>query len=136
MLNETIITGRFTDTPELKTTPSGKSVTSFTLANNTGYGDNERTNWIDCVAWNKSAENICKFFTKGSRITVVGELTTRQYEDKNGNKRKAVEVLVNKFEFMDGRKEEKIDPDPLAEVAQKIENAGFEEVDDTEDLPF
>lgn len=135
MLNETIITGRFTDTPELKTTPSGKSVTSFTLANNTGYGDNERTNWIDCVAWNKTAENICKFFTKGSRITVVGELTTRQYEDKNGNKRKAVEVLVNKFEFMDGKKEEN-QTDPLAELSQKIENAGFEEIDDTEDLPF
>ena len=134
MLNTVSIMGRLTASPELKTTQSGKSVCSFTIANDTGYSEHKQTNWIDAVAWNGCAETIAKCFTKGSRIAITGRLQTRSYEDKNGNKRKVCEVIVTDFDFVDKKSEGSEAP---AE-AQEFSNAGsddFTEIPD-EDLPF
>lgn len=131
-MNNVIILARISHDLELKTTTTGKSVLTFTVANDTGYGENKQTNWIDCVAWGQQAEVIARNFTKGSRILLQGELQTRNWEDKNGNKRKSVEVIVRNFAFIDKKSEQGM-PDPLQTVQENLN--GFAEVDD-EDLPF
>jgi single-strand DNA-binding protein len=102
MLNVAAIQGRFTQEPELKTTSSGVPVLSFCLAVERQYvksGEERQADFIDCVAWKNIAEFISKYFSKGSMIVLEGSIQTRNFEDKNGNKRKAVEFLVNKACF-------------------------------------
>lgn len=106
MLNIVAIIGRFVRTPELKKTKDGTSVTSFVLANDT-YGKDE-ANFIDCVAWRNTAETICRFFEQGSVIGIDGRLQTRYYEDRNGNKQKSTEIVVNNITFCE-KKEKKTD---------------------------
>ena len=104
MLNTVILMGRLTADPELKKTPSGVSVTSFTVAVNRSYGKQERqTDFIECVAWRNTAEFICKYFRKGQMIAVQGSIQTRSYQDKQGNKRKAVEVQADNVSFADSK---------------------------------
>lgn len=101
-LNKVIIMGRITRDLELKTTPSGVSVLSFTVAverNFAKQGEERQTDFIDCVAWRQQAEFIKRFWDKGRLIAIEGELQTRTYDDKNGNKRKVVEVVVNNVSF-------------------------------------
>ena len=105
-MNNVNLVARLTATPELKSTPSGKSVCNFTLAVQRRFKDTEGkpvVDFIDCVSWGNQAEFICKWFDKGVRVGVTGELQTRTYTDKDGNNRKAVEVLVNTVEFADGK---------------------------------
>ncbi len=133
-LNKATLMGRLTSDPELRSTNSGKSVINFTLAVDKPYNkenDHPEANFIDVVAWNSTAENISKFFSKGSRIIVDGSLQTRTYEDKDGKKRKSTEVLVNSFEFVDRKS------DVLS--AEKENNAPDNIVDDSsdsDDLPY
>ena len=97
MLNVAVVMGRLTADPELRHTASGLSVTSFTLAVDRNYskaGTERQTDWIDVVAWRQTAEFVCKYFTKGQMMAVNGTIQTRSYEDKNGNKRKAVEIVA------------------------------------------
>src|SRR6218665_1285283 len=96
-LNTITLVGRTTADVELKTTTSGKSVASFTLANN-GY--NDATNFINVVAWNKTAELLAQYAPKGKQLAITGRLTTRGYDDKDGNKRTATEVVVNDFQLL------------------------------------
>ena len=91
-LNIVGISGRLTRDPELRTTQSGKQVTSFTLAVN-GYREND-TSFIDVVAWNKTAEIVSSYTHKGDLLTVSGRLQQRKYEDKSGNSRSVVEVIA------------------------------------------
>lgn len=127
-MNKVMIMGRMANDPELRTTQSGISVTSFTVAvERPPVKDKEReTDWIDVVAWRGTAEFICKYFGKGSPIIVSGTLQSRNWEDKEGNKRKAVEVQADGVEFVPKTKDTK---------AGQKENDAFTEVDD-EDLPF
>lgn len=104
-INFSIISGRLTATPEIKKTPSNKSVATFTVAVNTGFGENAKVNYIDCVAWEKTAEFIGKYFNKGSAICVEGRTTTRTWEDTDGKKHKAVELIVNEAHFMGGKED-------------------------------
>ena len=128
MLNSVNLMGRFTDIPLLKTTTSGKSVVTFTLAVPRNYSK-DTTDFIDCVAWEKTAEHISRFYTKGSLICIEGEIQTRTYQDKNGNNRKATEVVVRGTHFC----EKKQDTTP---VSNATSNTNFEEIEDDEDLPF
>lgn len=102
MLNTVIIMGRFSCDPELKHTPEGTSVTSFSLAvsrpKRVRDGEKE-VDWIDCVAWQSTAEFIVKYFKKGDLTVVEGRLKTCNYEDKHGNKKKIVEVTVKNINF-------------------------------------
>jgi single-strand DNA-binding protein len=130
--NLVVLTGRLVANPEIKTTPSGKSVCSFTIAVDRGYGDNKETDFITCVAWEKTAEFISKYFNKGSEIGIEGSIQTRKWTDKNGNNRTAFEIRVSNTQFIGGKKEASVDP--LIEVAQKVES--FTEITDDSDLPF
>ena len=98
-MNVVAIQGRMADDPELKHTPSGVAVTSFTLAVDRYSKEERKTDWVDVVAWRQTAEFICKYFTKGQMIAVTGSIQTRNYEDKNGNKRKAVEIVAKEVSF-------------------------------------
>lgn len=129
-MNKVIIMGRMAADPELRTTQSGISVTSFTVAvDRPKLKDNEQeTDWIDVVAWRHTAEFVCRYFGKGSPIIVSGTLQSRNWEDKAGQKRKAIEVLADGVEFVPKTKE--------TDKAEKPkENDEFMAVDD-EDLPF
>lgn len=102
MLNLIAIQGRLAADPEMRQTTTGKSVASFTLACDRGRKDangNSQTDWISCTAWEKTAGFICKYFQKGSLIVIDGRLQTRQYQDKNGQNRTAVEIVANNVNF-------------------------------------
>lgn len=95
-MNTVVLMGRLTKDLDLKETSGGKTYTGFCIAVDDGK---DNTYFIDCKAWNKTAENIAKFFKKGDKIAVTGKLTTRTWEDDSGNKRKVTEVIVNTFDF-------------------------------------
>lgn len=101
-INKVILGGRLTADPELKQTNSGKPVCSFTLAVNRRFSQNNEVDFITCVAWNKTAEFVSKYFKKGSSLCVVGAVQTRSFE-QNGQKRYATEVQVDEALFVDGR---------------------------------
>lgn len=131
--NKSFIAGRLTADPELKKTQSGLSVTSFTIAvNRPKDKDGDRVaDFIDCVAWRNTAEFICKYFSKGSAIFVEGSMQTRSYEDKNGNKRKAVELLIHEVKFVESKK----DGQPVSEAP--VTFADYAEInEDSDELPF
>ena len=105
MLNRIILMGRLTADPELRTTPSGVSVASFSIAVERNYQSNgeRQTDFINCVAWRQTGEFISRFFQKGRMIAVEGSLQTRKYEDKTGAKRTAYDVVVDQAYFADSR---------------------------------
>ena len=108
MLNSAIIMGRLTAAPELKTTPNGVSVTSFRVAVDRNFvrqGEERQADFIDVVAWRQTAEFVSRYFRKGSMIAVQGSIQTRNYEDRNGNKRTAIEIVADNVSFC-GDKEE------------------------------
>ena len=132
MLNSVNLTGRLTVVPELKTTNSGTSVVTFSVAVQRNYKDAEGkypTDFINCVAWRSVADFISRNFTKGQLITVEGSLQTRSYETKNGEKRTAVEVIVERPHFC-GDKKESSTPTP----AVQFDEPPAESSDD--ELPF
>ena len=108
MLNLVALTGRITHDPEMRRLDSGVPVTNFSIAVQRNYksGDDYSTDFIDCVAWRGTSEFIGKYFKKGSMITVVGNLETRRFVDKDGNNRKAVEVNVREAHFGDSAKKD------------------------------
>lgn len=102
MLNVVAIMGRLVADPELKTTQSGISVCSFRIACDRNFarqGEQRQADFIDIVAWRQQADFVCKYFQKGSLIAIEGSLQTRQYQDKNGNNRTAVEVVTSNVSF-------------------------------------
>jgi single-strand DNA-binding protein len=146
MLNVIALMGRLVANPELKQTQSGIAVTSFTIACDRSYckaGQERQTDWIDCVAWRSSAEFISRYFGKGQLIAVQGELQTRNYTDRDGNKRKATEVVVSQAHFAESKKESsnntyKSKPKEQEKQADiSADDTGdFEEIPDDGDLPF
>ena len=131
-MNNITLTGRLTKDIELKTLNSGSKVASFCLASDRRQKDGKVTDFIDCVAWGKTAEVLAQWVKKGNLIGVVGTLQTRQYDDSNGNKRKATEVVVDRVEFFGGQQETKKEapaPAPEPTVAEVIEEVAGE-------LPF
>ena len=135
MLNTICLVGRVVHNPELKNTPTGNAVTTFAVAverSRSGQDGQKVVDYIDVVAWRKTAEFVSKYFRKGSWIAVNGSLQTRTYEDKNGNKRKVYEVLADNIHFCGG-KSEAVASDPL----DGLKDFGvYIEEDDGDDLPF
>ena len=108
MLNNAVIMGRLVADPELRTTGNGNSVTTFTVAVDRRFvrqGEERQTDFIDIVAWRQTAEFVSRYFRKGSMIAVQGSIKTRMYEDKNGNKRKAVEIVADNASFCGSKAE-------------------------------
>lgn len=141
MLNSIIVMGRLTADPELRSTSSGLSVTSFTVAVDRGYartGEERKTDFIPVVAWRQTADFVSKYFRKGSMIAVQGSLQTRNYEDKNGNKRVAYEIIADQVSFCGSKAETGSgNYDPVSPSSYNNSSADdFSSVVDDDDLPF
>lgn len=140
MLNVAVLMGRLTAQPELKTTPSGTSVTSFSIAVERNYapkGQERETDFINVTAWRQTAEFVCKYFDKGSMIAVEGSIQTRKYQDKHGNNRVSVEVVANQVSFCGSKNEgantrQQEPSNPLDVDADD----DFEDLPDDDMLPF
>ena len=130
MLNKAILNGRLTKAPELKQTQNGKSVCSFTIAVDRSR-DREKTDFIPIVAWGKTAEFVNQWFGKGDLITIVGRIEVRNYEDKNGNKRTATEIIAEEVLFGGSKNTANASEKPA-----ESKNGGVEKIDDDGYLPF
>jgi len=142
MFNLVVLTGRLTADPELKNTPNGVPVTSFSIAVNRNYraGEEQQTDFINIVAWRQRAEFITKYFTKGSMIGIEGSIQTRRYQDKNGNNRTAFEVVANNVQFVESKRDSSGAPSMPGEPAS-FSNADANDFADLgsvtdDDLPF
>ncbi|MDR1692541.1 MAG: single-stranded DNA-binding protein [Oscillospiraceae bacterium] len=154
MLNKVILMGRLTREPELRTTQSGVSVVSFTLAverDFTARGEEKATDFIDIVAWRSTADFVSKYFRKGQLVAAEGRLQTRKWEDKEGNKRTSFEVVADNVYFAERKQEGYGAPPPQDAPPQRRPQrdsggpppfqldapATFAELDDDDgDLPF
>ena len=145
MLNQIIIQGRMSRDPELRRTGSGLAVTSFNVAverdfPNKDTGEKE-VDFIDCVAWRQTGEFISKYFTKGMMIVVSGRLQIRPWTDKDGNKRKTAEIVVDNAYFGEGKKKKEEAPStaftPWMYGGVKPATSDFALLDDDDaQLPF
>lgn len=134
--NKVILGGRLTADPELKQTPQGVSVTTFSIAVNR-RGKEAQTDFINCQAWRQTAEFICKFFKKGSSICISGSIQTRSWTDQQNVKRYATDVVADEAFFVDA----KADGVPTgsfndAPAFQTQQAPKFEEIASDDDLPF
>ena len=112
MLNSCNFQGRLAADPELRTTQSGISVTSFRMAVDRSKADedgNRQVDWLSFTAWRNTAEFICKYFSKGSQMVVESHCQTRKYQDKNGEDRIATEFIVDKAHFCGPKTEQRVD---------------------------
>lgn len=140
MLNVVALMGRLVAAPQLRQTTTGKNVASFRVAVDRGRKDangQNQADFFDIVAWDKSAEFICRYFQKGSMIAVEGRLQSRNYQDKNGSNRTAIEVVTSNVSFA-GNKE----PAQSQNVANSAVSAPvaasneYTPIEDDGDLPF
>ena len=135
-MNTVQIIGRLTADPELKHTQGGKEFSRFTVAVDRAVkaGEEKQTDFINIVAWNQTAEFICKYFTKGQRIALTGSIRTGDYTDKDGKKRYTFDIWVNNVEFCESKKEAA----PAGNQNQESEkpNATYREIPSGDDLPF
>ena len=135
MLNKAILMGRLVRDPEMRRTQSNTAFASFTLAIDRDRKDadgNKQTDFIDCVAWSYTAEFLCKYFTKGSMAVVCGRIQSRNWEDKNRNKRTSIEVNGDEINFGESKKQ-------VASKTSQVDANGFDDVSDTfddSDVPF
>ena len=137
MLNHSVIMGRLVRDPEIRRTNSGKAVCSFTIACDKP-GKDSGASFIDCVAWEKTADFVSNYFMKGSAIIVEGRLETRQYETKDGQKRTATEVVVSQVHFCEKKKDDALATGGTIPNGSIFpENHGnFEPLDNDAALPF
>lgn len=129
MLNKAILMGRLTADPELRRTQSGTSVTSFTLAVGRSFAKpgEQQTDFIDIVAWSKTAEFVAKWFTKGQLVAVAGRIQVRNWEDKNGQKRRSFEIIAEEAHFAEPKRDQPGTATPEAEYTPLADDG---------DLPF
>ena len=124
MFNLVVLTGRLTADPELKTTPNGISVCTFSIAVDRAFkkGEEKQTDFLNVVCWRSTAEFVSKWFTKGNLIGIEGSIQTRKYTDKDGNNRTAFEIVANNVHFVESKKTSNVDisADPLQDVADKL----------------
>ena len=143
-MNIIALIGRLTESPELKQTNSGKSVVSTNIAVDRPFSK-DTTDFIPVVVWNQSADYLSRYANKGTKVAITGKLTTRKYEDKNGNKRTAFEVVADTVEICDSAKESSTEakstpstymPDAYSTPTFASNSQNFEEIPNDGDLPF
>lgn len=131
MLNNVVIMGRLTRDPELRRTQSGTAVTSFTMAVDRDFksqsGEKE-TDFIDVVAWRNTGEFAAKYLSKGRMAAVEGRIQVRDWQDKDGNRRKSVEVVADNVYFADSKRDSK--------PQESRDDQEFDEIEDDGDFPF
>lgn len=140
-VNKVIILGRVGKKPELRHTPSGASVTSFGVATSEKYKDKntneykENTEWHNVVVWGKTAENVSKYIDKGRQLFIEGKLSTRKWQDKDGNDKYTTEIIASTVQFLGDSKSESNAP----KNSSNNELKGFEIKEDSfssDDIPF
>ena len=158
MLNHIVLMGRLTRDPELRTTQSGISVTSFRIAVDRDFGGRDggerQTDFIDCVAWRQTGEFVSKYFHKGSMIVVSGRLQMRDWTDREGNKRTSAEVVCDNVYFGDSKRDSEgsnysqnsygsqsgnyggYNSAPQSAPAPQVSPSPYEELEDDGELPF
>ena len=159
MYNKAIVMGRLTADPELRQTPSGVAVTSFSIAVNRAFTNRQtgerQTDFLDIVAWRQTAEFVCRYFSKGRPILIEGVIQTRTYVDKSGQNRRAWEIVADSAHFADSRPQDgsgapmpassqpypapqqySSAPQAQAPAYQSGSVDDFAEIDDDGDLPF
>ena len=137
MINKVILMGRMTRDPELRHTGKGTPVTTFSIAIDNGYGDNKRTDFVNCLAWNKTAEFVTKYFTKGKMIIVIGRITTRSWETQDGKRAYATEVIANEVNFGESKTSPQLNtPQTAAQPPMQDDDDDFTPLDEDDDLPF
>ena len=143
-MNRVVLVGRLTKDPETRATQNGVTVCNFTVACDRPYvrqGEERQADFINCIAWRQTGEFVNKYFVKGNRIALNGSIQTRSWDDKNGNKRYATEVVVDHVEFVQSKSEgnqptaqpQTTPSDPTGDID------GFmpmEDIGDLDDLPF
>lgn len=128
-MNQVILVGRTTDSPELKVTQSGKSVINMSIAVKRPFSK-DVTDFFQCVAWEKNAEFISRYVNKGDKIGINGVLATRSWTNQDGEKRTSVEILINSVELLSTNNKSDTEP-------QFNNNSpNFEEIKTDDDLPF
>lgn len=139
MLNRIEIMGRLTRDPEQRRTGNGTAVTSFTLAVDRDFasqGQEKETDFIDCVAWRSTAEFVSKYFTKGCMAVVTGRLQIRNWNDKDGNKRRSAEVVADGVYFGDSKRDGESKPQNPAKPQEPVTDDYDPITDDDSELPF
>lgn len=143
MLNIIALMGRIVAEPELRHTPNGIATCTFRIAVERSFaraGEERKADFIDIVTWRKTAEFVCKYFGKGSLIAVNGSLQTRSYEDKNGNRRTAYEVVADNIHFAESKASGGAGKTSFTPAAENVDIKDgpddFAVIDSDEDLPF
>ena len=139
MINKVILMGRLTKDPELRYTNNKTPVCSFTIAVNNGYGEKQQTDFINCVAWNKTAEFVTKYFIKGRMIIIAdGRISTRSWETQDGKRAYATEVIANEVNFGESKTSPQLNtPQTAAQPPMQDDDDDFTPLDEEDDdLPF
>lgn len=146
MYNKAILIGRLVADPEMRTTPNGINVASFRIAVDRPFtnGGERKTDFLNVTCWRQQAEFVCRYFSKGRLIGVDGSIQTRDYTDRDGNKRNAVDIVADRVFFVES-KNSSSSAAPAAPAAPAQPNAGVSyssgaagdfQVSDDDDLPF
>ena len=139
MLNVIAIMGRLSRNPELRQTTTGKSVASFTITCSRGRKDangKDLVDWIPVVAWEHTAEFVCKYFEKGSLIAIDGRMQSRTYKDRDGNNRTAIEIVANNANFAGSKSTGGGSNSVPAGNSYNEPTVQYDEIEDEGDLPF
>lgn len=132
MVNRMILQGRLCADPEMRRTKNGTAVCSFRVAWSETVKDRETKLFLNCVAWQGTAEMICKYFRKGKELAVEGRLSTREYDDRDGNRRSVTEMTVDRVHFCGKNEDAQGMPPRAGGKSQFVEM----DEDDMSDLPF
>jgi single-strand DNA-binding protein len=127
-INKVILTGRLGKDPDLRYTPSGKAVATFSLAVTDNF-NREVTHWLNCVVWGKSAEHCANYLSKGSHVAIDGRIQNRSYENKEGRKVSVTEIVADRVEFLDSKGKSDKPADGWDDIGRDIQ------IDD-DDPPF
>ncbi len=141
-MNSITFDGRLGADPELRYTPAGEPVLSFRVASDIGFGDRKTTNWFVCQVWGKRAESLKQYLSKGSAVTVYGQLTLREWTDKEGIKRTSPDVRINELTMQGDRRDDgqpttsrrPADAQPPARQSGQQPPPRMDDMDD--DIPF
>jgi single-strand DNA-binding protein len=139
-MNRVLLLGNVGSDPELRVTNSGQSVLKFRLATDESYLDRDkqrrtRTEWHNIVIWGKRAEGLSRHIGKGSRLVIEGSIRTRAYDDRDGNKRTATEIVASDVHFAGGKTDGPRTQRPPSEHEQSKAN-GYQDDGDDDDIPF
>lgn len=134
MLNRMTLQGRLTRDPEYRQTQNGTAVASFTVAWSEKYKETERKLFLPCVAWGNNALFVCQYFVKGSEIVVEGGLTSRKWQDQNGNNRESIELTVERMHFAGSKTDSAPMPEPTGNPIKTPD--GFAPASEDDALPF